>query len=125
MSELPTLHDAQSGQEALFSRPLPEWAGVEAPAKTPAKKSSTPATARLPLCHNCGGLMHADLVGCPECGAYACMPEKRERVARETITIRLADNAGPNDPPMSARLKRALKALGRAYKLRVISMETK
>jgi hypothetical protein len=53
------------------------------------------------------------------------MPEKRERVARETITIRLADNAGPNDPPMSARLKRALKALGRAYKLRVISMETK
>lgn len=107
MSELPTLRDARAGQEALFTPPL-----------------ALAIQAHL-LCHNCGELVPHGRERCPECGAYQREAAKREAVERETITIQLADCAGPDDPPMNARLKRAIKALGRAYKLRVISMEAK
>lgn len=38
---------------------------------------------------------------------------------RASLTLFLVDAGGPNDPPYDARLKRALKCLGRRFKLRV------
>lgn len=107
--DLPTISDVNAGQEALFAKSI--------------ASATPPAPVKLSGCHNCGMPMRIDEAKCGECGVWQRVPEKREKSERETITIQLADCAGPGDAPMSARLKRAIKALGRSYKLRVISMK--
>ena len=46
------------------------------------------------------------------------------RQPRQCLTVLLMDGGRPGDPPMDVRLARALKCLGRRYRLRVKSIET-
>src|ERR1051326_4814920 len=100
MSDLPTL--AELRDPGLFAPP-----GVSA-------ASHSPSTAQ-PI---------AAPGGSQASPAVFKRASHRPPAKREELTILVADAGGPNDPPLDVRLARALKVLGRMYRLRVKSIET-